>query len=87
MKQIHGNRWHLRALFGLVALAGGLLGPAAAAWAAFPGRNGKIAFDHNGDIYVMKPDGSHQRPLTPNGRRIAFEVLFGALAAFPEAST
>jgi len=52
-------------------LAGGLvLGPSPAE-CAFPGANGKIAFnsyrDGNGEIYVMNADGSGQTNLTNNG--------------------
>jgi Tol biopolymer transport system component len=58
------------------------------ALAAFPGENGRIAFDSNRDgdfeIFRMNADGSRERPLTnnddtdygaafsPNGKRIAF---------------
>ena len=45
----------------------------APAGAAFPGRNGLIAwskvfFSRDAEIFVMAPDGSHQRPLTNNDR-------------------
>jgi Tol biopolymer transport system component len=74
----------------LIALTGGviLLGLAAPAEAAFPGQNGRIAFesgrDGNPEIFAMKRDGSAQTNLTnnpdpdflpsysPDGRRIAF---------------
>jgi len=38
-----------------------------AAHASFPGRNGKIAFARDGNIEVMRPDGSRERVL-PLGR-------------------
>ena len=58
--------------------------------AAFPGHNGRIAFQSNRDgdyeIFTMKPNGTHLRQIThndldevapafsPNGAKIAFEV-------------
>ena len=59
---------------------------AAAASAAFPGRNGPIAFVKTGDdIYLMRGDGTHERlvyhdrrnslhdpAFSPNGKRIVF---------------
>jgi Tol biopolymer transport system component len=53
------------------------------ATAAYPGANGRIAFEQGGAIYSIRPDGSNRRQLTtdtrshsprwsPNGRRIAF---------------
>ena len=72
----------LAGLFALLALAG-------VALAAFPGANGKIAFeskrDGNDEIYSMNPDGSSQSRLTnnsetdvnpivsPDGTRIIFD--------------
>ncbi len=72
----------LAGLFALLALAG-------VALAAFPGANGKIAFeskrDGNDEIYSMNPDGSSQSRLTnnsetdvnpivsPDGTRIVFD--------------
>jgi Tol biopolymer transport system component len=46
--------------------------PAAPASAAFPGRNGLIAWTHitglttDAEIFVMRPDGSHKRQLSQN---------------------
>jgi Tol biopolymer transport system component len=78
------NRWWLL-LPALLSLA---LIPAIQANAAFPGRNGKIAFastrDGDFEIYRMNPDGHRTIQLThnsatdwapsvsPSGRRIAF---------------
>jgi hypothetical protein len=68
-----------------LAVAAVVLAPPGKVSAAFPGANGRIAFDdtfsHN--IYTVLPDGTHQRQLTtdghsvgprwsPNGRKIAF---------------
>jgi len=36
-------------------------------WAAFPGNNGKIAFEKDGDIFVMNSDGSGVTNLTNDG--------------------
>jgi hypothetical protein len=51
-----------------------------AAWGTFPGQNGRIAFDADGTIATMEPDGSDVRFLgpgnqpawSPHGRRIVF---------------
>src|SRR5688572_17563925 len=52
--------------------------------AAFPGQNGKIAYERDGDIWSMNPDGTAQTNLTntpdaefqpawsPDGTKIAF---------------
>ena len=40
------------------------LSVARSAGAAFPGSNGKIAFERNGQIYVMAADGSGQTNLS-----------------------
>ena len=51
------------------------------AGAAFPGRNGKIAFNTNHGIYTVKANGGGRRKLrgsgfepawSPNGKEIAF---------------
>jgi WD40 repeat protein len=67
----------------LAVLVVGALLPASAQ-AAFPGANGKIAFQRGDDIWTMNPDGSNQVNLTnsaaaerdpawsPNGTQIAF---------------
>jgi Tol biopolymer transport system component len=62
-----------RALVGLLGAALLLvLVPATSAHAAFPGQNGKIAFDRmaptpaNGEIYAVNPDGSGVTNLTNN---------------------
>jgi Tol biopolymer transport system component len=58
------KRWLARglaaAVFGL--LVGALT--AAPALAAFPGKNGRIAFARDGDIWTVRPDGTGERRLT-----------------------
>jgi hypothetical protein len=45
------------------------------AHAAFPGKNGKIAFEGKPrSIHTIRPDGSHQRRLTRNGGEPAFSA-------------
>ena len=71
---------------GLILLcAAVLLGHAAPADAAFPGRNGRIAFVQHGDIYTVRPDGTRLRRVARNagqpafsrsGRTIAFAAWF-----------
>jgi hypothetical protein len=60
----HAARPLLLAAFALVALA--WLG-SDAAQAAFPGENGRIAFERDGDIWVMSADGSGQTFVTCDG--------------------
>jgi Tol biopolymer transport system component len=78
----------MRKFLGLVGLLAVLLIGAVPAHAAFPGQNGKIAFETdaggNSDIWVMDPDGSNRVQLTtdpasdlvpawsPDGTKIAF---------------
>ena len=62
------------------------LAPAPSAHAAFPGTNGKIAFNVNFQIYTINPDGTGQTRITndpasdveavwsPDGTKIAFET-------------
>ena len=84
------NHYYIGALAALVALVASILALVVAhpAQAAFPGANGKIAFqsgrDGNDEIYKMNPDGTRQRNLTrsaasdtnpaysPDGTKIAF---------------
>ncbi|MGH9264987.1 MAG: TolB family protein, partial [Acidimicrobiales bacterium] len=77
-----------RGLAALVTLVGGLLVVAEQARGAYPGENGRIAFesarDGNFEIYAIDPDGTDQVNLTndpandtdpvwsPDGTRIAF---------------
>jgi len=75
----------------LIAALAASLAAAPAALAAFPGKNGLIAFQKSKggalvkDIYVMNPNGKHQRDITntpkvsetdpsfsPNGRKLVF---------------
>src|SRR3954452_21429852 len=51
-------------LAAIAALA--LLAPASAN-AAFPGKNGKIAFERDNEIFLMNPDGSGAAPITTGG--------------------
>ena len=68
-----------RGIIGLVSVAAMLaavLAAALPAQAAFPGRNGRIAFVSNRDgdpeIYSMRPDGTGIRKLTNNSFGDAF---------------
>jgi Tol biopolymer transport system component len=61
----------MRVLRGFVALAVAALAilvEAAPAEAAYPARNGKIAFVRDGDIWTMRRDGTAQRRLTSYAR-------------------
>src|SRR5215213_7230688 len=49
-----------------VAAAAALMLPLAAQ-AAFPGQNGKIAFERDNEIFLMNGDGSGSAPLTTDG--------------------
>jgi Tol biopolymer transport system component len=71
-----------RAAIALIMGASVLATPAVAT-AAYPGSNGRIAFEQGGFIYSIRPDGSDRRQLTtdtlsrsprysPDGRSIAF---------------
>ena len=74
---------------GLLAMALVVLLAPAAAHAAFPGQNGKIAFARGGDIWTMNPDGTAQVNLTntavaennpawsPDGAKLAFDRIVG----------
>lgn len=54
-------------VFIVVGLVVGTATEADQADAAFPGKNGKIAFQRSGEIYTMNPDGSDQTNLTNQG--------------------
>ena len=58
------RHWALVAAFALVcsALVGGVI--AAPADAAYPGTNGLIAYDREGEIWTIEPDGSYPTQLT-----------------------
>jgi Tol biopolymer transport system component len=67
----------------VLLLGAAVLATPGVAVAAYPGANGRIAFEQGGVIYSIRPDGSDRRQLTtdtrshsprwsPNGRRIAF---------------
>jgi hypothetical protein len=73
----------------LVATAAALLAGPTAAWATFPGQNGRLAFSAGADIWTIRPDGTGAVNLTntdggvrneeacawsPDGRRIAFQA-------------
>jgi TolB protein len=84
MAPSHRHRW----LCGSLAVITCLALVAVAGVAAFPGRDGAIAFSSRGSIYLINANGSHRRPLTrsgqddsdpawsPSGQRIAF-VRYG----------
>lgn len=78
------NRQSCTATLILAAVAG--LAGASVAQASFPGKNGRIAFVHDGGIYDVRPGGGGERELTregdessdkpsysPDGRRIVME--------------
>ena len=82
-----------------LAAATMLAGTGASTGAAFPGANGKIAFDSarggNLDIYAMNPDGSRRdephratrRPIpSPRGRRTGARSRSSPIAAAPARS-
>src|SRR4029453_7962270 len=73
----------IRHAIAVLLLGAAVLATPGVAVAAYPGGNGRIAFEQGGVIYSIPPDGSHRRQLTtdtashsprwsPNGRRIAF---------------
>ena len=72
-KENHIAVWSNYRRLVLATAAAAILGAPAAAEAAFPGANGKIAYSRPGasgfgtDIYVMNPDGSNQTPIATNG--------------------
>jgi len=47
------------------------------AFATFPGKNGRIAFVQDGEIFTMNPDGSDIRQLTHLGLDISANWPFG----------
>jgi Tol biopolymer transport system component len=65
----------------LLACAAALLALSEKAEATFPGKNGKIAYESNGVIYTINPNGSgkakvtrgYQPAYSPDGKRIAYE--------------
>ena len=78
-----GSRHASRAVFTLACLIALLTLLGSSAQAAFPGKNGRIAFVRQNNVWTMNPDGSSQRELfarrasvpawSPHGTRIAFE--------------
>jgi TolB protein len=59
------------ALVGIVLLVSlAMLGSAAVAEGTFPGRDGRITFVRNSQLFVMKPNGSDVRRLTDGGSAI-----------------
>lgn len=76
-----------------VPIAAAVLGSGTQAGAAFPGTNGKMVFEHNRDIYIMKPSipsskknltatfdtNSFDPALSPNGKQIVFHTDFNEL--------
>jgi Tol biopolymer transport system component len=78
------RRRTVRSTFAACAAAALVVAVPTAAHAAFPGTNGRIAFEMSGVIYSVQPNGSGQQTLTngpddhsphwsPNGKKIAFE--------------
>jgi Tol biopolymer transport system component len=78
-----------RRCFLVAIVVGSTLAATPVAHAAFPGRNGRIAFAREGNIWTIRPDGSGLRRVTrngaadsdpawsSNGRWIAFTRLVG----------
>jgi len=73
----------IRHAIAVLLMGAAVLAAPGVAVAAYPGANGRIAFEQGGVIYSIRPDGSDRRQLTtdtrshsprwsPNGRRIAF---------------
>ncbi|HMC06861.1 MAG TPA: hypothetical protein VKG89_05640 [Solirubrobacterales bacterium] len=84
IRPAHRVRHQLPIIAGVLAATCALPGFAPA---AFPGRNGKIAFVHGrkNAVYTMRPNGSHERLLvrgarepafSSDGRRILFSTTF-----------
>ena len=81
---MRGHAWIVAASVALVTACLAL-----PAQAAFPGQNGKIAFQRAGDIWTMSSDGTGQVNLTnnaahennpawsPDGKQIAFDRVVG----------
>jgi Tol biopolymer transport system component len=63
-----------RACWAGIAVACALLLLPGAAGAAFPGQNGKIAFQQGGAIYTIDPDGSGLSQLIANGEEPAWSA-------------
>jgi hypothetical protein len=74
---------------GMLATGAVMAAAPAVAFAAFPGANGRIAFERTGNVWVMDADGKHAAPITsdgnaggglawsPDGTRIAFDRASG----------
>ena len=73
----------LRHVLTTLLMGAAVLAAPGVATAAYPGANGRIAFEQGGVIYSIRPDGSDRRQLTsdtrshsprwsPDGRGIAF---------------
>ena len=73
----------LRHILAALLVGAAVLAAAGVATAAYPGANGRIAFEQGGNIYSIRPDGSDRRQLTtdasshsprwsPDGRLVAF---------------
>jgi Tol biopolymer transport system component len=73
----------IRHAIAVLLLGAAVLATPGVAVAAYPGANGRIAFEQGGVIYSIRPDGSDRRQLTtdtrshsprwsPNGRLLAF---------------
>jgi Tol biopolymer transport system component len=80
---MQGDMMRIRHAIAALIIGAAVLATPGVATAAYPGTNGRIAFEQGGNIYSIRPDGSDRRQLTtdasshsprwsPDGRLLAF---------------